>query len=558
MWPRLIVHCDWSTDAGKRWVAAAERVGDDSYQIDTPTPVGGIEDFFARQRSRAPTGPIVIGFDFPIGLPDAYARQAGIHRFLEMLRHFGKGKWADFFRPAGTPDEISLTRPFYPRGSGKKGEHRKHHLVAALGLKKDGDLLRTCDRKTPNRPAACEIFWTLGAKQVGKAAICGWRDLLAPALMGKAVRIWPFEGELGTLLESESIIVAETYPAETYGHLGFSGNAKTNPEWRTEQAPRIRSWCKGYCIELSPTLIGDIESGFGSGQTGEDRFDSFVGLLGMIESVQDVERGLSTTPTDRSIREVEGWILGMKTGRIHLSADIGSSRKPVVEGESPGDRLGMDLSNNEKVGRALEFVRLGLGPFVEQRLRSAFGESWLREARRGLANWQTAKTGPINFDVQALLSIMVDRWSNVFGAVLGRLERSLVGELQVIRNRHAHQESFSDRDTHRALDTAERLLTSIRSPEAERVRSLLELQPNGRTGAKTVVDSSPQVADDASASKRPARSRSEDRSKVCPACQAKTFARWPWGWDAHAAHACRGITGTDPDERKRIYKERYL
>ena len=239
MSPRLVVHCDWSTDASKRWAAVAERVEQGTYRIGSPTPVGAMEDFFVRQRLRAPTGPILTGFDFPIGLPLAYARRAGTHCFLDMLRRFGKGDWADFFRPATIPSEISLMRPFYPQSSGKKGEHRKSYLTAALRLKEDSDLLRICEKKTPTRPAAGELFWTLGPKQVGKAAICGWRDLLAPAAKNNAVRVWPFEGDLGTLLGSESIIVAETYPAEVYGHLGFVGNAKSDRGWRTEHARHI-------------------------------------------------------------------------------------------------------------------------------------------------------------------------------------------------------------------------------------------------------------------------------------------------------------------------------
>jgi hypothetical protein len=45
---------------------------------------------------------------------------------------------------------------------------------------------------------------------------------------------------------------------------------------------------------------------------------------------------------------------------------------------------------------------------------------------------------------------------------------------------------------------------------------------------------------------------------MCPACGRKRFARWPWGWDAHAAHSCDGIPGESPEERKRLFKERYL
>lgn len=44
---------------------------------------------------------------------------------------------------------------------------------------------------------------------------------------------------------------------------------------------------------------------------------------------------------------------------------------------------------------------------------------------------------------------------------------------------------------------------------------------------------------------------------ACPACGTKRFKRWPFGWDAHAAHACTGLSAVDPEERKREFKERF-
>jgi hypothetical protein len=79
-----------------------------------------------------------------------------------------------------------------------------------------------CEHSTPARGQACEPVWTLSANQVGRAAIAGWRDLLAPALLAGQVVIWPFDGDLGVLLESSRLTVAETYPAEIYDHLGLT------------------------------------------------------------------------------------------------------------------------------------------------------------------------------------------------------------------------------------------------------------------------------------------------------------------------------------------------
>ena len=45
--------------------------------------------------------------------------------------------------------------------------------------------------------------------------------------------------------------------------------------------------------------------------------------------------------------------------------------------------------------------------------------------------------------------------------------------------------------------------------------------------------------------------------RVCPACKAHTFARWPFGWDSHAAHKCTGLAASGPAARKAEFKERF-
>jgi hypothetical protein len=57
---------------------------------------------------------------------------------------------------------------------------------------------------------------------------------------------------------------------------------------------------------------------------------------------------------------------------------------------------------------------------------------------------------------------------------------------------------------------------------------------------------------------RKAKSTESKRPKVCPACNTFKFKMWPFGWDAHAAHKCTGIIGSDPEERKHLYKQRYM
>lgn len=57
-----------------------------------------------------------------------------------------------------------------------------------------------------------------GAKQVGKTAIIGWRDVLAPALRNIGpVSLWPFDGPLPSLFVPGKVVVAEPCPTECYG-----------------------------------------------------------------------------------------------------------------------------------------------------------------------------------------------------------------------------------------------------------------------------------------------------------------------------------------------------
>jgi hypothetical protein len=217
--PDLIVSCDWSISPRKRWLAAAKLSAGASYEIAAPVQVDRIDDFFSTLRVSAPTGAILAGFDFPIGIPRHYAEKAGIEQFTAFLTQFGEGLWVDFYRVAETPDQISLTRPFYPR---TPGGTNKQQLADGLGLESVSDLLRVCDHSTVTRRKACEIFWTLGASQVGRAAISGWRDLLAPAARDRRIAIWPFDGELSVLLDDGQIVAAEIYPREIYAHVGIA------------------------------------------------------------------------------------------------------------------------------------------------------------------------------------------------------------------------------------------------------------------------------------------------------------------------------------------------
>ena len=131
----------------------------------------------------------------------------------------------------------------------------------------------------------------------------------------------------------------------------------------------------------------------------------------------------------------------------------------------------MAITNQERVGKAMDLLRAGLAPFVDREIQSAVkGGSVRMDAVRRFADDPMLGQKPIaQWDVAGLLKLMWETWNDVFGRTLGRAERSLVQELRDWRNKWAHQEPFSSDDADRALDSMNRLLTAVSAPQADEV-----------------------------------------------------------------------------------------
>ena len=263
-------------------------------------------------------GAALVGFDVPIGIPAAYAASAGIATFRELLSSLADMAWPDFFAPAGSAFEVSVSRPFYPA---RVGDKRFAHLLAGLGLGAREEILRVCERATPNRGPACPLFWLIGANQVGKGALAGWQEMLIPALVGGRdwFRLWPFDGPLQDLVGPGTVTVVKTYPGEVYHRLGirFPKSRSGERHGRRVQADRAASgatmidWAHRAGVELSAQLTAEIVAGFDSRPDGEDRFDAVVGLLGMLEVA--LGRRAAGEPLNDQLTWVEGWIFGQES-----------------------------------------------------------------------------------------------------------------------------------------------------------------------------------------------------------------------------------------------------
>jgi hypothetical protein len=303
--PNLAAHADWSTDPRKRWITVARRTIA-GWILAAPRPVGNVPTLLARLIREADGGAVALGADLPIGLPRAYAATRPEPDFPAFLH--AVAAMPDFFTVCATLDDIRPDRPFYP-ARGIAGMTRLSHALA-LGLTDASSLSRACDRATGERPAGAPVFWTLGANQSGKAAIAAWTHLIIPALQSRAaLRVWPFEGAFRALQAPGSVALAETYPAEAMRHLGIQrrGSKRRHAD-RCATAGPLMTAMDRLGVTPDDAMRRALVDGFGADANGEDRFDSVLGVLCVVNVLAGNRP--DTVPDDPWIRRWEGWVLG--------------------------------------------------------------------------------------------------------------------------------------------------------------------------------------------------------------------------------------------------------
>ena len=126
----------------------------------------------------------------------------------------------------------------------------------------------------------------------------------------------------------------------------------------------------------------------------------------------------------------------------------------------------MAATNHERIGKALILLSEGLAPFVARECQAKYGESWVLSVARLDPNPGTPGKKVSPTDAQFILKVIWDEWQSVFRNVLGQTDRTYVSELRDVRNRWAHQDTFSTDDAERALDTMRRLLLAVSASEA--------------------------------------------------------------------------------------------
>lgn len=141
----------------------------------------------------------------------------------------------------------------------------------------------------------------------------------------------------------------------------------------------------------------------------------------------------------------------------------------------------MEVTNNQRVSRGMDLLREGLRPYVKRQFRSRYKNLVQRELQNVLNDRLSTDDPFATMDADALLKLMIFRWSEVFGAQFGESYppvQTLARECRSIRIHYdAHRyENCPSADAYRALDTIHRLLVAISAKEAAAVQELCEEQ----------------------------------------------------------------------------------
>ena len=126
----------------------------------------------------------------------------------------------------------------------------------------------------------------------------------------------------------------------------------------------------------------------------------------------------------------------------------------------------MVMANAERTQRAIGHLCDGLQPFCEQTWQGFYGDTWLNDVNQKL---HTPDRDPSPQDLAFLLKGMKATWPDVFSQGFPNQVRAWVFEIHDVRNKHAHQESFTTDDTVRALDSMERLLEAFGAKDEQKL-----------------------------------------------------------------------------------------
>lgn len=320
-----IIAADWSKHVTKRAAYLADLAQREIRNLDFDGRLQSLVDYAADQAL-----PTLVAVDAGIGFPRAawtlLLRNTG-GRYRDFSSFLLKDRPPpDFFLPISQPSEWRPDRPFIqpPRG----GWSRRAFEKAS-----NGGLLRAVDRDLGGNPIF--VMRELPGS-VGSGTHALWREMIS-LNPSPTVSIWPFHGELQSLLRPGRAVLAEIYPKACYTialaptlpspQLSLSKTKRTTRE-HAVSALQSCEWVARNCLRLSD-LDRAIE--------GEDHFDAMISAAALSRAILEQLPLESPSSVDAI---AEGGVLG--------STSVLPSKKRFAVRDASASRIARQPAKGER------------------------------------------------------------------------------------------------------------------------------------------------------------------------------------------------------------------
>jgi hypothetical protein len=304
---RTILCADWAKPLSGRAVYCCDVATRTVERVAPPKDGWNVTEVVEAGLRRRANGPVLVGFDAPIGVSGSYL-QAAITRVPEWSSHKGFIDWlmaasqvTEFFNETNECDLWSVQRPFF--AIPKSGRNRWEERLRCI----DVDPLRRIDRLTRANP----VFVVSGiAGSVGSAARDIWQGLV-PLLKdeGRKISVWPFQGSLEALASGPGVVIGEIYPKAVYA-IALSTEL---PE-RRSLLPLAKRRCSVRRKRIDELVASPWVAehrvrvdGLDAALDSQDAFDALMATAALLRCVLE-ETPLARPETDDPV--VEGGILG--------------------------------------------------------------------------------------------------------------------------------------------------------------------------------------------------------------------------------------------------------
>jgi hypothetical protein len=231
-----------------------------------------------------------------------------------------------------TAEEWTVERPFFAVPAGEGGLTSFLRAAERAGV----DLYRVIDPLTKAKP----VFVKSGIPgSVGSAACSLWRDLGRRLIMHRDFKVWPFDGDLASLLQHSQIVLGEIYPRAAYATAlledppAFRAPLAVAKTIAAVRGAALQALLTSNWIKTQNVVIQDLDAAAGN----EDDFDACVTSVALLRCVLEDTPLAIPNLTDGV---AEGGILGSATINLGLSertfhpelgstADVGALGLPI-------------------------------------------------------------------------------------------------------------------------------------------------------------------------------------------------------------------------------------